>query len=940
VRGMSRLYDNFLVILAFLRANKKNLLLLFLSLTFTTGTVSASILFIHSYRDYFFHRIITNEADDNPDFNFSLTFSLDSFYSGINSFSELVTPNKLTPWFYNYTNQNFRTNITTKMYSHFIIPAKSQVNNNSIEITLLTVNQRLISDLLDITNYNNNTINPLNNTYLVYEENHLMFHPELVPLINQEQITFSKDSIAYSENNYTVDIDAKISWNHDSQVQAQAFNQFVGGDSIVIILPESTYLDYLEKINYSTTDYLVTLQTFIHYNLSLLDYFHTKTCLPNFNEYVITLSENLFDFYSDHRSWFFQEDFLETITHSRQRVQLISLIVIVITLPTIIISFLVINYCYSFLMDEHRSFLKKMRLKGAKKGQFFSILAVEFLLVTIGSIITGLLLAIPFINLIIKGLKYFSLPLEEIHFSSIAVTLYFILFGILFVFSLLVFLLMLFTGNFFKMKDINQSEVGKVKNEDVLKLIKMNISFILIFIGVIFLLVVFSILQRSSISSVLVFSLKALGYFILITGITLLILRLLPKILSGFFSNYWKSKGNILSLSFYLFTKKQKRTFQGLLIAILSFSSFFVSLVMPMIITSFGEEYSTFSVGAEAQINFSEESNITAIIANLPEEISYTKVSEIKITNTKYHETILLTIINPKEFLEITNLQPRYISSSLQENINNLSNNGTAITSQKTINKRQWDSYHKYSIDFLREEETIQFSLLVIDSYGAWPLLKEEQDRSFGIHLLISNTTAKVFTDAKNELKKDRLLLKTTNNKIHFYEDYLRNELLTSNEQLITTSDIYEEFLQEPLWLTSINVFTINLFTSMILLLFIIGLLNINTAYSEKNEISLFFALGIRKKDIYKKQISEVLLSTLLTLFIGGLSGFWYSMVLATSLKNNIPFQLPTKYPNILVLAISLGFIGYTLLLRLITTKMISNMDLDKNLKEVINKNE
>ncbi|MGC9781587.1 MAG: FtsX-like permease family protein [Candidatus Heimdallarchaeota archaeon] len=884
-----RLLANIKVMFSYLKTIRSSFLLKIVALTLVTATIASSFFFIDSFQPKFSTNYMTNIKSDQSDVSLSFDFSYEDYLvNSSGTVDEYKYANKLadtlsTQFQINVGNDSLSTILTQESTTAF-----SFTKDANFSLTLVNANDYYLEQLDDFSVEQNSSIDLVDGGILILEYTYMQYYPNEVSIFNESYVIFGDGFTDISENNFTLDFHSKIIWDLHDDYPSNEISKINGQPSIAIIVSDTIFKNYLAFINSTASIYDISINALIDMDYSKLNFDDRALLEEGIYQFVYFTQEYIMNEFSFNADITYKLFIILHLADLNKALVLIDILALTFTIPTILISLLILYFSNEYFANKRTNLFSFYYSKGTSIQQLLFFIITEFVFSLVLAFILGLGFSIPLTMLMVRNPNLFGFQ------NTIAIEISNPL-SINYLNILWIFLIVIVLGSLSALRNIKpiltltkdnenlDTKEDTIRNVSLWK--KLYLDFLLLFIGVGIIIIEKAFFQEYIHDFITQFCSFFIGIIVIISAIALILIRFIPNLIS-LLRNYFRTIfDGLFSFSIKLFNIR-KKTFTRNVVAITVIVSYLLILVQTnATINQFSTEKAYFDIGADVRINLSAQSNLPMLIDSLPLNVLYTEVTKIQIQNYLIGDLLVFYIINPNTFLTAAYFKENFILNEPSEAISKLSQNLTILSNREVANSNSWEIGYSYSLTTTYGSSD-RLSLTVVDYFGSWPFFFENDKQIEGIPFVIGKGTSEVFIENNTDVNQF-LLLNVPDKEHNQIVNYLENEVITSNETLVTINDGYLQFWEEPSWYI-LNTFSVTNFYLIGLLFLIISFINITILeINRKKEISLFIALGISRKQIFFLSLIEQL-----SILFSGLSfGFIIGMPSLTFLINQMKYN-------------------------------------------------
>jgi len=908
---------NIRVIFSFLKANKSSLLLKILALMLVTIAIASSFFFLDSFQPQFSTNYMNNIKVDQNDIVLSFDFSYEDYLEEAggtidNFIFANALANNLSTQFRNFMGDDSLSEVYSQESTH----AFSYHEVNNFTLALVNANNFGLEQLAKYSFEENSSVELFEGGILVLEQTFLKYSPTESSLLNESRVILGNGLTEVSQSNFTIDFYSKVIWDNQDFSLFSKITKIVGENDIALVVSDEVFKNYLMFINITSSMFDVSTNIFLDINYSEINFDNSVLLQDQIYQFVYSAQNFVLDEYSINANFSSELVFFSLLADLDKTILIIDSLVLVFTVPTILFSLLVLYFSNEYFSTKRTKLFSFYYSKGSSTQQLFYFVFSEFLISTISALISGFSLSIPLTLLMIKNPSFIN-----IHNSSSLVDYSL---NISYINILWISLIVLAIGLLILMKNTKLTLSQNTVKEDFefedgfdrKRVFWKNFyfDFLLLLVGVCILILEKTLFQDTHDFSTQFF-IFFFGLLVIIIALVLVLLRFLPNVLSTISNYLWKIFGGFLSFATRLFNVRKRIIVRNIVTFALCISYMLVLVQVVYAIDQFSDEQAYFNVGADARIDFSDDSNITAITNALPSNIYYTEITKYNQQNFLTGERLVFFVIDPNTFLSAAYFKDDFLlEKTSTEVIGKITQNLTILSYQEVAESNSWAFGYNYTLT-LSYGSTNRLSLKVVDYFNSWPFFIDSSQQADGIPFIIGKETSDVLRKNSTELSRHILINLPNTEDYAQIEKYLEEEVLTSNETLVIIDDGYEQFWNEPFWyiLNTFSVINLYLIGLLFVILSFISLITLEN--NRKAEIGMFLALGIKRSQIFLLSLIEQM-SVLITGLLLGISiGLPSSIFLNNQLKAN--FLIPIGNLGIfwIVGLIILGIIIFNFLL-------------------------
>ncbi|HUU79420.1 MAG TPA: FtsX-like permease family protein [candidate division Zixibacteria bacterium] len=905
------------VMFSFLKANKSSLVLKIVALTLVTIAIASSFFFFDSFQPQFAVNYMNDNRAEQSDIALSWDFSYED-YLGNNSGSidDYVFANDLGTELATQLGTYLGNNSISNVYSQESSYAFSFGKEDNLTFTLVNANNFNLELLDEYSIEQNSSIDLLEGGVLVLEQSVVDYSSSEASLLNESKILLGDGQTDISLSNYTIDFHSKVVWDIQDTVLSNKIEKIIGATDFAIVVSDDIFEEYLQFIKTTSSIFDISAAIYFDLDYSEISFDDSALLQDQLSQFIFLAQNFVLDEFSIDADLSFETFFLSLLSNLEDVIFIIQTLILVFTIPTILFSLLILYFSNEYFTAKRSKLFSFYYSKGSSTQQLFFFVFAEFLISTISALITGIGLSVPFTLLMIKNPNFgfvhdsasqLNFPLNISYINILWISLIVVAIGLLVILNNIKPIFSLSNDN----KTLESDDTA-VPSKVIWK--NLYFDFLLLLAGVSILLIekaLFQVVHDFSTQFFVFF----IGVLVIIFALALILLRTLPGILSSIGNYLWKSFGNISSFATRLFNVRKKILVKNMVTFALCISYILVLIQAVSAVNQFSTEQAYFSVGADARIDFSDDSNITAITSALPSSIQYSEITKFHLRNFLTGERLVFLVIDPNTFLSTAYFKDNYLDDkSSSEVIGKIDHNLTILSQQEIAESKSWYLGYNYSIT-LSYGSTDRLSLEIVDYFNSWPFFMNDNQQVEGIPLIIGKETYDVLknngTDFSNHLLLD----------ISDFENYaqimnnLETEVLTPKETLVCIEDGYDQFWSEPFWYIMNTFAVINLYLISLLFVVLIVITIITLENNRKAETGMFLALGIRKKQIFLLSLIEQLTVLIPGLLLGIAIGLPSSIFLNNQLKNNFPIPIGSLGVFWIVGFILLGIFLFNLIL-------------------------
>ena len=908
---------NLKVMFSFLKANKSSLVLKIVALTLVTIAIASSFFFFDSFQPQFTVNYMNENRAEQSDIALSWDFSYED-YLGNNSGSidDYIFANTLGTELTTQLSTYLGNNSITNVYSQESIYAFSYGKEDNLTLTIVNANNYNLELLDEYSVEQNASVDLFEGGVLVLEQSVIDYSSSEASLLNESKILLGDGQTDISLSNFTIDFHSKVIWDTQDTILSNKIEKIVGATDFAVVVSDDIFEEYLQFIK--TTSSIFDIYASIHFDLDYPEInFKNRAILQNqLSQFIYSTQNFVLEEFSTDADFSFEIIFLSLLSNLEDVIFIIQILVLVFTIPTILFSLLILYFSNEYFVSKRSKLFSFYYSKGASTQQLFFFVFAEFLISTISALLSGIGLSIPFTLLMIKkpnlgfvrnSASQLNYPLNISYLNILWISLIVVAIGLLVILNNVKPILSLSNKN----KTL-ESDDTSVPSQVIWK--NLYFDFLLLLAGVSIILIektLFQVVHDFSTQFFVFF----IGILIIIFALALILLRALPGILSSVGNYLWKSFGGISSFATRLFNVRKKILVKNMITFALCISYILVLIQAVSAVNQFSTEQAYFNVGADARIDFSDDSNITAIITAIPSSIQYTEITKFHLRNFLTGERLVFFVIDPDTFLSAAYFKNEFLlEKSSSEVIEKIDQNLTILSQQDIAEFKSWPLGYNYSIT-LSLGSTNRLSLIVVDYFNSWPFFMNDNQQVEGVPLIIGKETYDVLRENGTNFSNHLLLnIPETKNYTQVMNN-LETEVLTSKEALVSIDDGYDQFWSEPFWYILNTFAVINLYLISLLFVILIVITIITLENNRKAETGMFLALGIRKKQIFLLSLIEQLTVLIPGLLLGIAIGLPSSIFLNNQLKSNFPIPIGSLGVFWIVGFILLGIFLFNLIL-------------------------
>ena len=901
---------------SFLKANKSSLALKIVALTLVSIAIASSFFFFDSFQPQFSVNYMTDNRAEQSDIVLAWDFSY-ADYLGNNSGSidDYVFANTLGTELTTQLGTYLGNDSISNVYSQESSYAFSFGQENNLTLTLVNANNFNLELLDEYSIEQNASVDLLDGGILVLEQSVVDYSSSEAALLNESKILLQDGQTDVSQFNFTIDFHSKVIWDTQDSALASKITKIVGETDFAVVVSGDIFEQYLLFINTTSSIFDISAAVYFDLDYSEINFGNRAMLQDQLSQFIYSAQNFVLDEFSVDADFSFETVFLSLLLNLENVIFIIQILVLVFTIPTILFSLLILYFSNDYFTTKRSKLFSFFYSKGSSPQQLFFFVIAEFLISTISSLIAGIGLSIPFTLLMIKNpnIGFVHNTASQLNFSLnisylniLWISLIVVAIGILVILNNVKPILAL-SGD---KKNLESEDFAEPKTA-IWK--NLYFDFLLLLAGISIILIEKSLFQVVHDFSTQFF-VFFIGLLVIIFAIELILLRMLPRVLSTIGHYLWISIGNISSFATRLFNVRKKILVKNMVTFALCVSYILVLIQAVSAVNQFSTEQAYFSIGADARIDFSDDSNVTAITSGLPSNIHYTELTKFHLRNFLTGERLVFLVIDPNTFLSAAFFKDNYLDDKAPADlIGKIDQNLTVLSQQEIAESKSWSLGYNYTLT-LSYGSTDRLSLEVADYFNTWPFFMNDNQQIEGIPFIIGKDTFNVLKDYGTEFSNHLLLdIPETVNYAQVM-DNLEAEVLTSKETLVSIDDGYDQFWSEPFWYILNTFAVINLYLISLLFIVLIVITIVTLENNRKAETGMFLALGISKKQIFLLSLIEQLTVLIPGLLLGITIGLPSSIFLNNQLKSNFPIPIGSLGVSWIVGFILLGIFLFNLI--------------------------
>jgi len=888
---------NIKVIFSFLNANKKSLLLKAVTLTLVTISITCSFFFLDSFRPQFSRSYMSDLRANQNDLILSFDFPLEDYLgNGSKNIDELFSAEQLANNFSFHfkmiLGNNSLLHITTRESTYGFY----HLEDEDSTITIVNVNNFALEQLDAFSSELNSSVSLFEGAILILSQSLLKYSPSVSALFNKSSILLSNGFADISTLNYTLDFHSKISYDFGAYSFSDNITKIIGQTNSALVVSDAIFKDYLKFINASTS--LFEVSSGIHFDIdySTISFDNEVLLKDQLYQFLVYAQDFIYEEYSLSAELSIDLKFLSFLNDLNNTLFIINILILIFTVPIILFSFIILRFSNDFFATKRSKLFSFYYSKGSSIKQLFFFVFSENVLALILALMVGVGLSFPLTILMVDFPSF--LGIQKVTTFQIDFSFAINPIKILWIVQIITILSLLLVFIDFKpilsQKTVPKDlEIEDKSEQRIASWRKFYFDFLLLFAGFGILLLERILFQSSSDDFITQFFIYFFGILVIIVAVSLLFLRFTPNLLSSIGNYLWQKFGGFFSFTTRLFNTRKKGLARNILFFVLCVSYLLSLIQMISAINQFSTEQAYFTIGADARVDFiSSESNITAISSALPTSIHSTEVIKLQLENQLTGDRLVFYSIDTDTFLSAAYFNDNFIvgdnPSHLMEKI---ALNMSFLVARGIAEEKSWNIGYNYSFT-LTSGSTNRTSLQIVDYFLAWPFFVDED--TGGFHFIIGEDTRQVLQEYSTATSYHLLLNFPENVDYLSISNYLKDEILTSNEELVTVNDGYEIFWDKPFWIvlntfSIVNVYLISLFFILFSIITTITLEN-----NRKAEIGLFHALGLSKRQIFFLSFSEQFIIFFFGFIFGIALGLPSSIFLNNKLQSNLTIPIET----------------------------------------------
>jgi len=930
---------NLKILLSYLNANRKSLFMKVVTLALVTISVSCSFFFLDSFQPQFSLRYMNTIKAKQSDVILSFDYSLEDYLEDGETIDELIYADMLANNFSSQFEETFGKNTLSLVSAQKSTNAFSYLDGYNSTLAIVNANNLALELLKDYSVEENSSVGLFDGGILLLEENLMKYSPDSA-LFNESNLILSNGFSDIAQHNFSIDFHAKVLWDYESTF-SQNITKIIGETSCALVVSDAIFKDYLMFVNTSTSLFDISSSVYLDIDYSTISFNDQFILKEQLSQFVTFAQGFILDEYSLSAEFSYELNFLSFLNELRDVLIIINVLILIFTIPIILFSLLILLFSYDFFARKRSKLFSFYYSKGSSIRQLFLIIFSENILALFLALVFGIGLSLPFTMLMVNYPNFLSfqeVAMFQINYSFAINP--FNIFWIVLIVAILSLLLVLIDLKPILSQKVTQKELETEDDfeQKIASWKKFYFDFLLLIAGFGILLFERFLFQSSRDDFITQFFVYFNGILVIIVAMALLFLRFTPNFLSSTGNYLWRKIGGFFSFITRLFRTRKKALARNILSFVLCVSYLLALVQMVSAIDHFSTEQAYFTVGADARIDFSSESNITSISSALPTTIHSTEVTKLHLENHLTREQIVFYTIDTDSFLSAAYFSDNFIAGDNPSLLmDKLAQNMSFIVARSVAEDKSWTIGYNYTLTLI-SGTTNRTSLQVADYFLAWPFFVDGNTE--GLNFIISEDTREVLQAYSTDTSHHLLLNFPDNTDYSTLSNDLQEDVLSSNEELVLISDGYEQFWSEPFWII-LNTFSIvNLYLISLLFILFSIITTVTLENSRKTEIGLFHALGLQKRQIFSLAFTEQVIIFVLGLIFGIVLGLLSSIFLNNKLQSDLTIPIETTNVYWYVGVIILGIVIYQLVIIIISALRTSTRNISFFIQELEIQNE
>lgn len=934
---MVRVFSNIKVIFTFLYANKKSLFLKIAALTLIILSISCCFFFLDSFKPYFSRNYMNNLRDKHNDAILAFDFTLDDYLTYDNkTIDNLTSAESLACAFSTQFYEIWGNNSLEYFSSRFSTYAFTSLEEYNITLNIVNINNLALEILDEYSFIKNSSVGLFEGGVLLLDDTLIQYSAAESILLNKSSVLLSNGFSDLSEYNYSLNFHSKIVYDFEDYSFTNNITKIIGQTSSALVVSDAVFKDYLKFVNASTMLFDFSSGVHLDIDYSTISFDDQTLLEEQLSQFVTFTRDFIFEKYSLSAEFSYELNFLSFLNELNMALIIINILILIFTIPIILFSLLILLLSNDYFAAKRSKLFSFYYSKGSSIRQLFLFVFSENILAMFLALIFGIGLSLPLTMLMVNYpnfLGFQEVAMLQINYSFAINPLN--IFWIVLIVAISGLLLILIDLKPILSQKVSQKEleIDEQPEQKIASWKKFYFDFLLLIAGLGILLLERILFQSSRDDFITQFFVYFIGILIIIVAISLLFLRFAPNFLSSTGNFLWRKFGGFFSFITRLFNTRKKALARNILSFVLCISYLLILIQMVSAVEQFSSEQAYFTVGADARIDFSSESNITAISSALPTTILSTEVTKLHLENHLTGERLVFYTINTDSFLSAAYFSDNFIpgdNPSLL--IDKLAQNMSFIVARSVAVDKSWNVGYNYTLTLI-SGTTNRTSLQVADYFLVWPFFVDENTE--GLNFIIGEDTREVLQVYSTDTSHHLLLNFPENADYSTLSKYLQEEVLTSSEEFILIHDGYEQFWDDPFWII-LNTFSIvNLYLISLLFILFSIITTITLENNRKTEIGLFHALGLRKKQIFSLAFTEQVIIFVLGLIFGIVLGLLSSIFLNNKLQSDLSIPIESINVYWYVGVIILGIVIYQLVIIIVSALRTSTRNISFFIQEL-----
>ncbi|NHJ85996.1 MAG: ABC transporter permease, partial [Asgard group archaeon] len=644
---------NLKILLSYLNANRKSLFMKVVTIAIVTISVSCSFFFLDSFQPQFSLRYMNTIKAKQSDAILSFDYSLEDYLEDGETIDELIYADMLANNFSSQFEETFGKNTLSLISVQKSTNAFSYLDGYNSTLAIVNANNLALELLKDYSVEENCSVGLFDGGILLLEENVMKYSPDSA-LFNESNLILSNGFSDIAQHNFSIDFHAKVLWDYESTF-SQNITKIIGETSCAIVVSDAIFKDYLMFVNTSTSLFDISSSVYLDIDYSTISFNDQSILKEQLSQFVTFAQGFILGEYSLSAEFSYELNFLSFLNELRDVLIIIYVLILIFTIPIILFSLLILLFSNDFFARKRSKLFSFYYSKGSSIRQLFLIVFSENILALFLALVFGIGLSLPFTKLMVNYPNFLRFQEVAMFQSNYSFTINpFNIFWIVLIVAISGLLLVLIDLKPIISQEVTQKELETEDDfeQKIASWKKFYFDFLLLIAGLGILLFE-RILQSLRDDFITQFFVYFIGILVIIVAMALLFLRFAPNFLSSTGNYLWRKIGSFFSFITRLFKTRKKALARNILSFVLCVSYLLALVQMVSAIDHFSTEQAYFTVGADARIDFSSESNITAVSSALPSTIHSTEITKLHLKNHLLGDRLTFYSIDTDTFLSV-----------------------------------------------------------------------------------------------------------------------------------------------------------------------------------------------------------------------------------------------------------------------------------------------